>query len=384
MRLLHLSDLHIGKRVNEVSMIEEQKYMIRQIIEVIDEEKPNGVIIAGDIYDRTTPSEEAVRLLEDFLMMLSKRDIQVYIISGNHDSATRVSFMSEIIGEAGIHIAPEYNGKIEPLTLIDEDVKVNIYMLPFIKPVHVKNAFKDREDEIKDYTDACRVAIENMEIRKRAESTDAYNVLVAHQFVTGATTCESEEVSVGGLDNVAVSVFDDFDYVALGHIHGPQHVGRESVRYSGTLLKYSFSECSHKKSFTIVDFIDGEVVISTREYISNKDLREIKGSYLEISSKPFYEKQKCDDYIHAILTDEDDVMDAMNSLRHCYPNIMKLSYENRRTMSDAEYDKTADVENKSELELFEELFEMQNSRSLSESQEEYLAKLIDELKQEGL
>lgn len=248
MRLIHLSDLHIGKRVNEFSMLEDQEYILKRILNIIDDKKPDGVIIAGDVYDRTMPSEDAVKLLDWFLTSLAKRKLQVYIISGNHDSAVKLSFASGLIDLSGIHIAPVYNGKVEPMRLEGSDgISADIYMLPFVKPVTVKNIFKDEAEDIKDYTSACRVAIEHMDIDETAT-----NILVAHQFVTGAERSDSEE-NIGGLDNVDVGVFAPFDYVALGHIHGPQKVGRDTVRYSGTPLKYSLSEAKHHKSVTVID-----------------------------------------------------------------------------------------------------------------------------------
>ena len=197
MRLIHLSDLHIGKRVNEFSMLEDQEYILKRILNIIDDEKPDGVIIAGDVYDRTMPSEDAVKLLDWFLTSLAKRKLQVYIISGNHDSAVKLSFASGLIDLSGIHIAPVYDGNVEPMRLEGSDgISANIYMLPFVKPVTVKNIFKDEAEDIKDYTGACRVAIEHMDID---ETTT--NILVAHQFVTGAERSDSEE-NIGGLDNV--------------------------------------------------------------------------------------------------------------------------------------------------------------------------------------
>lgn len=231
MKFIHLSDLHIGKRVNEFSMIEDQKYILKVILNIIDDEKPDGVLIAGDVYDKSVPSAEAVQLLDDFLCRLAERKIPTYIISGNHDSAERLSFGGRLMDMSGIHLSPVYNGKVEPFTLTDEYGKVNIYMLPFIKPVNVRRFFPD--SEIESYTDAIKVAVDSMNVDEKER-----NIIVTHQFVTGASRSESEEISVGGSDNVDASVFDAFDYVALGHIHGPQKIGRESVRYCGTPLMF--------------------------------------------------------------------------------------------------------------------------------------------------
>ncbi|MCR4807687.1 MAG: exonuclease subunit SbcD, partial [Lachnospiraceae bacterium] len=244
-KLIHISDLHLGKRVNEFSMIDDQRYILKEILTIIKEEKADGVLIAGDIYDRSIPSEDAMLLWDEFLLSLAEMKMPVFVISGNHDSAVRLSEHAALISAGGIHIAGLYDGNASCVSLEDKEGKLNIYMLPFIKPVQLRNLFPD--EEINDYTDACRVAIEHMEI-----DTSERNVLMAHQFVTGATRCESEEITVGGLDNVDASVFDDFDYVALGHLHGKQMIKRDEVRYCGTPLKYSFSEKDHAKSVTVV------------------------------------------------------------------------------------------------------------------------------------
>ena len=257
MRLVHLSDLHIGKRVHEYSMIEDQRYILTKIINIIDDINAQGVIIAGDIYDKPVPSAEAVQLFDDFLYRLSKRNLQVFIISGNHDSAERIAFASRLIEQSGVHLSPVYSGKVTPVTLTDEHGEINIYMLPFIKPQHVRKYFET--EEISSYTDAIRIAVESMNI-----DTSKRNILVTHQFVTGSERCDSEEISVGGSDNVDSSVFSGFDYVALGHIHSPQNCKSEKIRYCGTPLKYSFSEKNHKKSVTVLDLYEkGNMEIST-------------------------------------------------------------------------------------------------------------------------
>ena len=367
MKLIHLSDLHIGKRVNDYSMIEDQKDILLKIIGVIDEENVDGIIIAGDVYDKTVPSDEAVRVFGDFLSRLAKRKKQVYIISGNHDSAAKLAFASDIIDGAGIHISPEYKGTVKKYSMEDDKAKVNIFLLPFIKPVNVRSVF-DEDESIRSYTDAVRYALKQCDIHKCADSTDAVNILVAHQFVTGAERSESEEVSVGGIDNVDASVFDDFDYVALGHIHGPQSVGRESIRYCGTPLKYSFSEVNHEKSATILDIEGKSINIRTVKLTPKRDLRQIKGKFNDLVLKKNYEGTNRDDYVHIILTDEEDVIDAMAKLRVIYKNIMKLSYDNTRTRSSGVLKDIEDLKKKSPLELFEEFYEMQNNQAMSEKQ----------------
>lgn len=373
MKLIHLSDLHLGKRVNEFSMLEDQKYILLQILNMIDEEKPDGVIIAGDVYDRTVPPIEAVTLFDDFLYKLAKRKLQVYVISGNHDSAERIAFGNRLMNMSGIYVSPVYDGKVTPITFEDAYGKVHIYMLPFIKPIHVKKAYP--EAEIESYTDAVRVAIEHMEVNPWER-----NLIITHQFVTGADRSESEDVSVGGTDNVDVSVFDTFDYVALGHIHGPQKMTRETVRYCGTPLKYSFSEAGHKKSVTVVEVKEkGNIEICTKELIPMRDMREIKGLYDDIMNKENYENTNTEDYMHITLTDEEDIPFAIEKLRVVYPNLMKLDYDNTRTRTSAFINVTEKVEQKTPLELFAEFYELQNNQEMSEEQAEYMMEKIEEI-----
>ena len=376
MKFVHISDLHLGKRVNGFSLLEDQKYILTKIINTIDDEKPDGVLIAGDIYDKSVPSVEAVQLFNDFLCRLAKRNLQVFVISGNHDSAERLSFASSLIDLSGIHIAPVYDGKIEPFVLEDEYGKVNVYMLPFIKPTHVRTVFET--EEITDYTDAVKYAIEKMNI-----NTKERNIIVAHQFVTGAVRSESEELSVGGIDNVDVSVFDSFDYVALGHIHKPQKMVRDTVRYCGSPLKYSFSEINTDKSVSVVVLKEkGNVNITTVGLIPKHDMREIRGRYDDIVLKTNYENTATKDYIRIILTDEDDIPDVMNKLRYIYPNLMEVKYDNKRTKSFGSIDNIEKIEKKSEFDLFADFFEKQNGQALSSEQTEIVKELFKEIKEE--
>lgn len=373
MKFIHLSDLHIGKRVNEFSMLDDQKFILAKIINIIDDEMPDGVIIAGDIYDKSVPSSEAVQLFDDFLYRLAARKLQVFVISGNHDSPERIAFGSRLMDKSGIHMSPVYSGKISPLTLKDEHGTVNIYMLPFIKPAHVRSFYP--KETINSYTDAVRVSISGMEL-----DTSLRNVLITHQFVTGALRCESEDISVGGSDNVDASVFDNFDYVALGHIHGPQNIGSETVRYCGTPLKYSFSEVNHNKSVTVVELFEkGYVSVRTIPLVPKRDMREIKGTYLELTSKCNYENTNTDDYLHITLTDEEDIPDAIGKLRVIYPNLMKLDYDNKRTRNNSELGSCDEVEKKSPLELFAEFYEMQNNQPMSEEQLSFSKELIEKI-----
>ena len=377
MKLVHLADLHLGKKVNEFSMIDDQEYILKEIINIIDDEKTDGVLVAGDVFDRPIPSEEAIKLWDDFLNAMAKRNIQVFAISGNHDSAVRFAEHTSLMDSTGIHLSPEYNGKTKKYQIEKQGVKVNIYLLPFIKPIHVRHYFPD--EDINNYTDACRVAIENMQVNK-----EELNILIAHQFVTGATRCDSEEISVGGLDNVDVTVFEDFDYVALGHIHGKQTIGRDTIRYSGTPLKYSFSEKNHVKSVTVIE-IDSKKDISVREVnlTPRRDMEEIRGKCSDLMQGISNENVDANDYLQVVLTDENDVPNAMSDLRRVYPNIMKLSYDNTRTREDRSLELNRDVEKKSPIDLFKEFYENQNNQSLTDEQREFMEELIEEIWEGG-
>ena len=377
MKLIHLADLHLGKRVNEFSMIEDQEYILRRILEITDDEQPDALLIAGDVYDKAIPSEEAMRLWDRFLIALAGRHIPVLAISGNHDSAVRFADHSALVEENEIYLCPAYQRRIPVHTFQDEYGPVNVYFLPFIRPAVVRAFFP--EEQISDYTDAVRVALSASDVDRKER-----NVLLSHQFVTGAVTCESEEVNVGGLSNVDVSVYEAFDYVALGHLHGPQSVGRETVRYSGTPLKYSFSEKDHKKSVTVVELKEkGQTVIRTIPLKPLHDLRQIRGSFEEVSEGAKEAVKEAtgaeNDYLKVVLTDEEDVISALSKLRAYYPNIMELSYDNRRTRENRIIREAADVDHKSPLELFEDFFEIQNNQPFNEEQRAYVTDLIHEI-----
>ena len=378
MKLIHLSDLHLGKRVSEFSMLEDQRYILEEILRIIDGERPDAVLIAGDIYDKPVPPAEAVGLFDDFLVRLARRETQVFIISGNHDSPERIAFGARLMDRSGIHLSPVYDGHVEPVALEDEHGTVNIYMLPFLKPAHVRRFFP--EEEIDSYTDALRTAVRAMEIDPAAR-----NVLVTHQFVTGAARCDSEDISVGGTDNVDVTAFDGFDYVALGHIHNPQQVVRETVRYCGTPLKYSFSEAGHEKSVTVAELGEkGDISIRTAPLIPLRDMKELRGSYEDLTRRSFYENTTWrEDYTHITLTDEEDIPDAVGKLRVIYRNLMKLDYDNRRTRSGGEIFGSGQVEKESPLELFSELYEKQNNQPMTEEQRAFAAGLIGTIWEDG-
>ena len=461
MRFLHISDLHLGKRVNEYSMIEDQAYILGRIADIADEEKPDAVLIAGDVYDRTVPPAEAVSLFDRFLVRLSRAGHRVLAVSGNHDSAERFAFGGRLMEGSGVCIAPPYSGRIIPQVLSDSFGEVRIWMVPFLRPAAVRPFFPDLE--IASHTDALAAVISSMEIDPAQR-----NVFLGHQFVTGASQSGSEEIIVGGEGAVDASVFAPFDYTALGHLHGAQNVrsadhpsgaqdsesadhllealepeepnslhGAQNVRsadhtseaqgpertgsrpeagsqagtndlleargpvepsslpeaqnlenprirYCGTPLKYSFSEVRQRKSVTIAELgAKGDLKIREVPLVPLRDMTEIRGSYEEVTLRSFYEgKDFKDAYLRITLTDEDDVPDAMAKLRVIYPYLMKLDYDNLRTRTSLEVGSPADLEKRTPLGLFEELFDIQNGRPMSGSQRALAQDLIDRIWEE--
>ena len=415
MKFIHLADLHIGKRVNAFPMLEDQRYILKQILTILREERPDGgVILAGDIYDKAIPSAEAVELFDEFLTQLAALRLRVFIIAGNHDSPERIAFGNRLMDRSGIYLSPVYDGHVKRITCPDRAASVtlsaanavdlnagthsvesastsaaastcppvDVYLLPFLKPANVRRFYP--EETIESYTDAMRVAIAHMDIDPTHR-----NLLVTHQFVTGASRSDSEDISVGGSDNVDASVFAPFDYVALGHLHGPQQMGEEGgplIRYAGTPLKYSFSEARHHKSVTVVEIgekkADGvvDVCIGTRELRPLHDMREIRGSYEELTLRANYEGTATDDYIHATLTDEIEIPDAARHLQVIYPNLMKLDYDNARTRGQgSERLELEQLEEKSPLDLFSELFEKQNHKDMTEEQARYVQAQMEKI-----
>lgn len=373
MKFLHLADLHIGKRVNGFSMIEDQRFILNQIVEIALNKKVEGILIAGDIYDKPIPPAEAVTLLNEFLEMVAKNSIKVFAISGNHDSAERMGFGAGLMSIGGVHISKPFKERSEKIQLEDEWGKVNIFMLPFIKPALVRHCYP--EVEIADYNQAMAIVMEKTKVDENER-----NILVAHQFVRGGSVCDSEEFNVGGVDEVAADHFDKFDYVALGHLHGPQHINRDTVRYAGSPLKYSFSEKKQNKSITLIELKEkGIVEIEKIPLKPLKDMRTIEGTYLEVTAKSFYQGINVEDYIHVVLKDEEDVPEALGKLRTIYPNIMSIEYDNKRTRSYNGITEVVDVESKSPLELFEQLYEMQNNQELSMEQRQLLEELIEKI-----
>lgn len=375
MRFIHLSDLHIGKRVNGFPMLEDQRYILEQILEKTKESAADAVIIAGDIYDKPVPSAEAVDLFDDFLVGLTKLGVMVFLISGNHDSAERISYAGRLLRESQVYISPRFDGTIHPIQVSDDYGIVNIYLIPYIHPSLVRNAWP--EEKIGSYDDAMRVLLE-----KSGVDPSARNLAVAHQFVTAGgqspEETDSEEKHVGGLDNVDASAFDAFDYVALGHLHGPQRIGRDTIRYAGSPLKYSFSEEKQKKSITVAELKEkGEVTYDLLPLEAKRDLRTVRGTFEEVTSPEFTAGRKRDDYYRVILTDENDVPNALSRLRRrFYENLMILEYDNARTSSDVRIEAKEGEEEKEPIEVLGDLYQMQNGREMSLLQKETAEKLI--------
>ena len=376
MRFLHLSDLHLGKRVCEFSMLDDQRFILEQILFLLDKTPVDGVFLAGDLYDKPVPPAEAVRLLDWFLTELAARRLPVFAISGNHDSADRIAFGSALLAGSRVYVSPVFSGAPMPVSLTDEYGPVDIYLLPFLKPAMVRHVWP--EESIESYDDAIACVLRHCTLDPGHRS-----VLLAHQFVAGAACCESEEVSVGGVDSVSASLFDGFDYVALGHLHSPQKVSRDTVRYCGTPLKYSFSEASQHKSATFVELgPKGTVTVTTAPLTPKHDLRELRGSYMELTDRRSYEGTAVDDYLHITLTDEEDVPNALGKLRAIYPNLMKLDYDNTRTRGAVQLEEAAPVEELSPLDLFAQFYRQQNNQPMTQAQTDFVRDLIETIWEE--
>lgn len=377
MKILHLADLHLGKRVNEMSMIEDQKYILDQIITLIKEESVGIVLLCGDIYDKSIPTIEAIHLLDEFLDQLSKMAIKVLMISGNHDSIDRLSFGKSLFTRSNLYIASQFENEIEKITVKENGITVNFYMLPFVKSAYISHIFQLQTDS---YEECFRYLIEHTKIDE--EET---NILLSHQFVTAnkknPELSDSETSSLGGIDNIDFHIFDPFDYVALGHIHKPQAMGREMVRYAGSILKYSFSEIHMDKKATILT-IDAkkEISLSFHPLKPLRDMREIECSLEELLKKQC-EIGKQEDYMHVILTDEEQILDAIGKVRTIYPNVMQISFKNRRHMKQLESAqiKEDQISDQSPAELFEQFYKMQNHIDLDEKRLHLVLSVFEEV-----
>lgn len=378
MKLFHIADLHIGRRVGEFNLLDDQRIILDQILSLCDEEKPDGVLIAGDVYDKGLPAGEAVELLDDFLTGLVSRRLPVFMISGNHDSPERLNFASRILKKNDVHIAGVFDGGLRKAVLEDSFGRVNIYLLPYLKPALVRPYY---ESKIESYDDAVRAVASSADIDIRER-----NILVAHQFVTcnmqEPLRSDSESLNVGGLDNVDVSAFESFDYVALGHLHGPQHIGRETIRYSGSPIKYSFSEARQNKSVTVLELGEkGDTQIHMLPLRHIRDMREIKGPIKELLNAGEQNGETSQDYIHATLTDEEEIYDALGKLRNVYPNLMYLDFENRRTLQNVASKTSAsgDVARKTPMDLFAEFYSNQNNEELNLEQRRIMEEIFEKI-----
>lgn len=384
MKILHLADLHIGKIVLEQSMLEDQKYMLNQIVEKIKEEKIELVLISGDVYDRSVPPPDAVTCLSNFLKVLIKDlKLKVCMIAGNHDSKERLGFGSEIFADDGLFISANYNGSLDKVELEDEYGKINVYMLPYIKPVEVRGFFEEKE--ISTYHDAVKAVIEKEEINKNER-----NIILSHQFVTAGNEeperSDSETLTLGGTENVDVSCYKDFDYVALGHIHGPQRIGRDTARYAGTMLKYSFSEVNQKKSLAVIEFKEKEFLdINLTSLKPIRDMRVIKGPIEELIKEENYKGTNREDYIRAIITNEEPVYDAIGQIKKVYPNTLRLDIENSKMNSsiEKELSNLDNIKKKDEVELFNEFYNFQHNQNLNETQLDIVKEVVKEVKKEA-
>ena len=368
MRFLHLSDLHLGKRVCEFSMLDDQRYILEQLLSLLDSNPVDAVLLAGDLYDKPVPPAEAVRLLDWFLTALSARHLPVFAISGNHDSAERIAFGSHLLAGSRVYVSPVFDGAPAPITLTDDFGPVDIYLLPFLKPAMVRHVYPD--EPIETYSDALGCVL-----RRCTPDPARRSVLVAHQFVAGAAACESEEPSVGGLDSVDASLFEGFDYVALGHLHSPQSCGEPKLRYCGTPLKYSFSEAGDRKSVTVAELREkGDLRLRTVPLTPLRDMVELRGSFEALTAAEFYAGKR-EDYVHITLTDEQDIPDALGKLRSVYHNLMKLDYDNARTRATGQIEAPSQAL-RSPLALFAELYEQQNNQPMSPQQRTFLEELL--------
>jgi exonuclease SbcD len=382
MKLMHISDLHVGKRVNDFSMLEDQKIIFNEIVQIAADEAVDGILIAGDIYDKTIPSAEAVDLFDDFITDISKNRIPIFLISGNHDSPERLDFGSRIMGKHQVYIAGQYNGEIPRISMEDDHGRVNVFLMPYLKPAVVNRKLSC---ETVSFDECVRKALDQVII-----DSSERNLLVAHQFVTAGGNppdlSDSETKSLGGVDNVDVSAFDAFDYVALGHIHGPQKMGRETVRYSGSPLKYSFSECRQKKSVTIIELKEkGTVSSFQKELHPIRNMHEIRCSLEELKQGRTLNTIPVDSYVHVTLTDEDEIIDAVGKVREIYPNVMLLDFDNRRTRENKDISQLngEDLKQKSPMELFGDFFRNQNNFEMTDSQTEVFLKIAENMEEKS-
>lgn len=391
MKIIHTGDWHIGKIVNEFSMIEDQRYILEQLVKLIEEEKPHALVIAGDLYDRSIPPVEAVELLDEvFSKILLELRTPILAIAGNHDSAERLSFGSRIFTNHGLHIAGIFDKEVKKVSLQDENGEVCFYLVPYGDPREIRHILQD--EDISSHDDAMKKITDRI---KASRLKNEKSVLIAHGYVTfmkeialdseeegyraGLEISDSERpLSIGGTDLISGEHFEGFTYTALGHLHGPQKVGSDRIRYSGSLLKYSFSETKHKKGVTVVEIDDkGEVVVNHKELLPRRDMRLIRGPLAQLISTEVYSKENVEDYIYAVLTDEEELIDPISKLRAVYPNIMGLHREDNSSRENSRTSASSGYKDKSKMQLFEEFYKSIVGRELTEDKLNLVKEVIE-------
>lgn len=366
MKLLHLGDLHLGKSLVDFDLREDQEYMLNQLLQIIDEQSVDAVLICGDVYDKSVPSEVATKMLDYFLSSLARRNVHTYMISGNHDSDERLNYGRTLFESNNIYISTKFEGSLCKHTLRVGEEEADIYLLPFVKASQVRHFIPDVE--IQSYDDAIRAIINNTEI-----DNSKCNVILAHQFVVGSSEPMlggSEGLgtqSVGLVEKVGYECFDDFDYVALGHIHSPQYIGREEVRYSGSPLKYSLSEVNNEKSVPVITLNGkGQIDINLVQVKPLRDMRHIKGKMKDLLDKA--NVASTNDFIYATLTDDDFINDAMGIFQQIYPNTVKIDYDNAHTREIEQVDISKIAENRSFEDLIKDFYSQMYSCDISEEE----------------
>lgn len=368
MKLMHLSDLHLGKTLSGYSLMEDQKYILDRIIEITGEHQPDCILIAGDVFDRAAPSAEAVSLLDDFLTRLSAYHIPILMIAGNHDSPERIAYGGRIMQNSGIYLSPVYDGTVKSVTRSDAHGDVCFWLLPFLRPADVRLHFPDTK--IADATDALRTVINSMQL-----DPSMRNVLIAHQFVTGAALSESEEIYCGNAEQVSGELFAPFEYTALGHLHRAQNVGSARIRYCGTPLKYAAAEAGSVKSVTFTELGEkgSEPIITTVPLVPLRDMQKLRGSFQELMNG------SNENFVHILLTDETDVPDAIGKLRMRYPHLLGMDYERQRTYDPAAMEELRQDSEKDPASLFSAFFEQVLSVKMNDEQEKIIQELIKEI-----
>lgn len=370
MKFLHLSDLHLGIRLHEQSFLEDQQFMLNKAIETVTNQNVDCVIIAGDIYDKSIPPADAIRVFDSFISTLAEMNVPVFISSGNHDSTERLSFGNTVMSKQGIYVSPVYDGTIPSVSIKDEFGDVNVWMIPFIKPANVRRFFEDTD--IENYTDAMRAVISRMPIDNTKR-----NILICHQNIGTAEQCNSV---VGGLDMIDAAVFEPFDYVALGHIHQAYPILRDSIRYCGTVLCYDFKLCDENRGFTVINMDgDGRINKELIEFSPLHRMMKLRGQLSEITSPDKIDSRAAQSYLHVTLTDEQEAVDAVGRLRAFYPHVLSVEYDNTRTRTEQYIKFGGDTNEKTPYELFEEFYELQNNCSLTDGQSEIVKSIIDEV-----